>query len=88
MFHFKFVALLITFSAISSIVEVKTVNKVIVLSPQNHSSALKRLEVNILENFGRKLKLTINYIATNDSLNFVFNSETRFEQFSNSTEYL
>lgn len=88
MFHFKLVALLITFSAFSTFVVAKTVQNVAVLLSKNHSSALKRLEVKILENFGRKFNLSVDYVTSNDSLNCVFDSKTRFERFLNSTEFL
>lgn len=88
MFYFKFVALIITFFVIPTFVEAKSVKKVTVMLSQNYPPALERLEMSILENFGKKFKRTIEYIITNETLNFVFNSESRFKGFSKTAEYL
>lgn len=88
MFYSKIVALTITFLVIPTAIEAKSVKTVTVMLPQNNPSALKRLEMNILENFGKKFKLSIEYVATNETLNFVFDAKRRFERFSTSAEYL
>lgn len=43
--------------------------------------SLKGLEVDMIENFAKKIKLGIEYIVTNESLNGVFNSEDRAKGF-------
>lgn len=94
MFHLKFVALILV---IPTFIDAKqSLNKVTVMLSQTDppihrkigNSALQRLEVNILENFAKKFKLKIEYIVTNETLNFVFNSKTRFKRFSKSAKYL
>lgn len=46
---------------------------------ENHS--LKGLDVHIMENFANRFKLQIEYILTNETLNEVFSTNDRFEQF-------
>lgn len=93
MFYFKLVALLLLISTFN---EAKDEKKVTVMLSRtdasirrkNGNSALQRLEVKILENFAKKYKITIDYIVTNETLNFVFQSKTRSKRFSKSAKYL
>lgn len=54
----------------------------------NKKQALDGLDVKIIENFGRKFDLKINYIVVNETLNEVFGSEDHFRSFMNSLLYL
>lgn len=51
----------------------------------NENRALDRLELKIMEHFGRKNHLDIQYIIANETLNEVFSIEERFEQFYQNT---
>lgn len=43
---------------------------------------LHRLDMKIVENFGKTFNLNIEFMVTNVTLNEVFNAEDRFEKFS------
>lgn len=52
------------------------------------SRAFDRLDVKIMENFGKVVNLKIEYINANVTLNEVFHSKDRFKQFRRaSAEY-
>lgn len=72
----------------STFIEAKSVEKLTVMLSKNYPSVLERLEMEILENFKKKLNLKIEYIVVNETLNYVFNSKTRFNRFAKSDEYL
>lgn len=88
MFCFKFIVRFVTFSLILTFSEAKHIEKLTVMLSKNYPSALKRLEMKILENFGEKLNLKIDDIIINETLNDVFNSETSSNRFATSDEYL
>lgn len=54
----------------------------------NTSHSFERLDLKLIENFGKKFKVHFEYIVTNETLNEVFSSEERFSRFSQSAEFL
>ena len=80
---------------ILTFIEAKSVEKITVMLSQSDPSirqkignfALQHLEAKLLENFGKKFKLKIEYIMTNETLNFIFSSKTRFKRFRKSAKY-
>lgn len=52
----------------------------------NGTRMLKGLDVKIVENFGKKLNLQIEYVTANESLNEVFSSGNRIQDFFKSAQ--
>lgn len=88
--------LVIALYPIFPIIEAKPMEKITVLlsqidpfaSHKAENQALKRLDLKIMENFGKWSNLDIQYITTNESLNEVFSTENRFNQFASSIQFL
>lgn len=91
MYHFKLVSIIIVMSFVLYPVAMKPTQIINVMLSYNDknttNSAFHRLDVEIVENFGKLLNLKIEYIVTNETLNVVFNAKDRFEKFSKSSEY-
>lgn len=74
--------------------EAKSSDKLTVMVSQakpfafHENGVFKGLDVNIVENFAQKMKLSVNYILANESLNYVFGAEKRFNEFSQSIRNL
>ena len=74
--------------------ESKSLNKLTVMVSQSkpfafhENGVLKGLDVNIVENFAKKLILKVNYILANESLNYVFSTEESFDKFAQSIHEL
>lgn len=91
MFHFNLKCILIVFSLISSPIEMRSNHTIIVmLSHYNKTApnrALNRLDMEIMENFGKMVNMAIVFTVANETLNNVFNAKDRFRKFSQSAAY-
>lgn len=88
MFHFKQLLLaIVILSFVFNPMEMKPAQTINVMFSRINR-ALHRLDMEIVENFGKKFNLKIEYMMTNVTLNEVFNTKDRFEKFSQSPEYM
>lgn len=92
MFRYNLKCILIVFSLISSSIEMRSNQTItVMLSHYNKTAptrALKRLDVEIMENFGKMVKMKVLFTVANETLNDVFNAKNRFRKFSQSAEYM
>lgn len=70
---------------ICSIFEAKSTQMVNVMLSQI-DEAFMRLDMKIVENFGKKFNFQIEYITSNESLNEMFSSEDRIRNFFELTQ--
>lgn len=86
MFNFK-ISVLIVFGLNFCYTQTKSeLTKISVMMSHSYKNeienrALQRLDLKIIENFGKKFKLAIEFFATNKTLNEVFSAETDFLPF-------
>ena len=84
---------IIALVVILQLTEAKSLDKLTVMMSQanpfafHENGVFKGLEVKIVENFAKKLKLNVNYILANESLNEIFLTDGRFENVTEAMRY-
>lgn len=92
MLHFNLKFIIFASSLIFHPIEMRPKQTItVMLSHYNKTApnrALNRLDMKIMENFGKMVNMKIDFTIANKSLNEVFNANDRFRKFSRSTEFM